>query len=1806
MRTDLALDPHRKPTRKARPDKIDSLKSHNVATGNLASISVQDRIRQWQAQGAANALDPDTISLCSATPSASAHVEPVARNERTGRSATRSREDTGYTASASEARSTSAPRKRIVSDDHWKAKQKAKVSRFSSSRSKLKSYPRNWDPTYASSSIVNARDNKDTMSNPYLSSVMPGEVDIGSPPDLHTSLEPDIHHQHDGQWSNHDGESNSDLDLARRLASASFYSDDFDVKSDTSIQPEDFNGTPQRPSKYVETLAKLSPAPQPDLLPRPKRGTLFGKTKEILIKSEEPQVNNRLPSIEAWLDEQPDPFVDSHIQGDLPPVDIPQPLKKRHERRRSSKDPSPTVDPNKIWDSVQNPTDVEGPSLDQTRSRPSRRRTPSSSGTCTPKQTDIGPSHLADASPSPSSLRRRGARLRRSKEVSMSDAAQLSKIYNQLPDLLEENMSQAKQPLDDPARLLSLTEYHPVSSTPPEPLPNQNGNLEGSNGGQTETLPNQNGNLEGSNGGQTETHQLKRRLTTHEDLMSVLSMPTKGRSIRSARSIRHSHRSKASHTAQEVLASLLADEEKYSRELRTLVDGVIPVLLQTILSKTDAAAAAGLFTTSQSAESDGSFTKPIIEMGIALERLKSLHGRIPFENVDNLLRWAQTAQKAYNDYLLAWRLGFQDVVVNLAPWGNSPSTENGMTHDETGDVIDVQGKKVDVAYLLKRPLVRVKGLGKTFANIRDECRTPLATQVATTYADLTAMAKRRFQEEQARLEDEAAAYIDATRARDVRTLAPITGVVVNKERRVKARDFFNLTIYHKSGQRLDCGIELIYRDNARGKPEGGDVLICEVDNCGKWLLFPPVDWSSISARRGEGGIDLVIMIRGRAGLGEEWHELLALNTDDPEAVTEWMNMLGSSPLPPRLNRTSSFVKKTQSLTTSALQAHEAVQVLEEEVDIDKSIDFDTPLGEPSVIGKRTEVSRRSLPPESTRPGRLLQGLNLGGALAVKPLAVGSTQVLGSSVLSGRSNNVPTSQIGRSSSPSSPRSVPRKPAPQSPVRNAPSSTIPSFKPISPYSVPLVKSTSVEDQTKLNKVEISPKEQWTPSTPGRSSEPKPVASESKSTSGPEQLKVEASQEMTLPKAERPSYNRTLSSTPSRELPTVAKLRPNSSTTNLVGNSPPLSVTQPPTVSPQQSSKQERAGRRASRRQPETEEVPQPPPHSSAQQHKSRADNGPNWEVIGTPADDKALDEKSINKLALGPKVAPSTPDKPPRRRTSSPLKHEYAPSPSSDSSSNYDSDSGSESSSETSDDMTLERGDVPTPLVSIKGVDHRSLKHSRPPPPSSSTGTRTIAPSDSASQGPYRKAPPSSTLSSGQRHKAIALICSWSDRGVWEQIHPDECSIVVSPGLIEAFEMSAAHSEPQTKAAKGNSDDSQSKSFSIAQQPLVAFELTPIVPLRRGTALDISIRSPPTSNSKILTTNNVMFRSRNPEECEALYGMINWARCNNLTYIQLQMARPKRQPSVSFNVKQAGHARSRSSSWFSFGNARKNSYRASSAPTMASMDQSVDSSGTMTNAFSALKRFRANSGFNLNRSSVVRRSAGSAGPRSIYSSSSGTNSGSGSSTPVPSQIGFVPGKDGPNVPSTSAAAANGGGMINMMKIRLYVRKGQQWENLGAARLTVLPAPGQPQESRNVTPHRGGTVVDPSPPVTPQHGRSPSSVMTAGLPGQNRGPRLPSSSNTPHRVHGNGREKRILIVKNKQKDTVLLDTVLGESCFEKIMQTGIAVKVWIEDDTIAHTGGVTLGKEKVYMMQFPTTKEAGWVFGLCGTYRYGSATT
>jgi hypothetical protein len=219
---------------------------------------------------------------------------------------------------------------------------------------------------------------------------------------------------------------------------------------------------------------------------------------------------------------------------------------------------------------------------------------------------------------------------------------------------------------------------------------------------------------------------IKRRLTKHSDLMSVLSLPDtagqgRSKSIRSARSVRTPRNHLATATVDDLLKELAADESKYLRELRTLVDGVIPVLLTSVLSKSDSAVAAGLFDPSLGEKSDAAVTKPIVDMGIALERLRSLHRRIPLQDPKALITWAHNAQRVYEDYCTAWRMGFQDIVVDLAPASPSTAAPNegvnvpeNIPSDIDGDTTDSNRERVDVAFLLRRPLVRIRYLLRFF------------------------------------------------------------------------------------------------------------------------------------------------------------------------------------------------------------------------------------------------------------------------------------------------------------------------------------------------------------------------------------------------------------------------------------------------------------------------------------------------------------------------------------------------------------------------------------------------------------------------------------------------------------------------------------------------------------------------------------------------------------------------------------------------------------------------------------------------------------------------------------------------------------------------------------------------------------------------------------------------------------------------------------------------------------------------------------------------------------------------------------
>lgn len=194
-----------------------------------------------------------------------------------------------------------------------------------------------------------------------------------------------------------------------------------------------------------------------------------------------------------------------------------------------------------------------------------------------------------------------------------------------------------------------------------------------------------------------------RKVTTDADLMSVLSVgqPEQG-------ALPRAHAAPQSINIKEILDDLKVDDEQYIRELKILVDDVIPVLLSTALSKANSKDIVGVFGSTPTASAT---TNAIVSIGVSLERLKGCHQRMPTTNVTALLCWADNAHQVYVDYLKAWRLGFQEVVINLPTASQGGVDVAGVT--STGHPNNEGKANVNVAFLLKRPLIRAKYLARS-------------------------------------------------------------------------------------------------------------------------------------------------------------------------------------------------------------------------------------------------------------------------------------------------------------------------------------------------------------------------------------------------------------------------------------------------------------------------------------------------------------------------------------------------------------------------------------------------------------------------------------------------------------------------------------------------------------------------------------------------------------------------------------------------------------------------------------------------------------------------------------------------------------------------------------------------------------------------------------------------------------------------------------------------------------------------------------------------------------------------------------
>ncbi|KAI0459981.1 hypothetical protein F5B21DRAFT_454861 [Xylaria acuta] len=402
---------------------------------------------------------------------------------------------------------------------------------------------------------------------------------------------------------------------------------------------------------------------------------------------------------------------------------------------------------------------------------------------------------------------------------------------------------------------------------------------------------------------------LKRRLTKHSDLVSALSLPddtptpSRSRSLRSAHSVRRVSNHLRDATVDNLLREFARDENLYSRELKTLVDGVIPVLLSQFVHGRRVSSG-GLFTSPSGSHKEDPLPKAVVSMGIALEKLKNHHRRCPLNDMHRLPQWLETVTPIYGNYLDVWRLGFQGIIVNLAP--ASPDDEDSlidaMPRNEQGDILNEHGERIDVAHLLKRPLVRTKWITKFIQGYRAVAGTPQYESLASKWEVLQEKARKRYKEETARIVDDDAKKTDTSRTRDLETMAAADNVRIDRFRQVYAKDTFSLDLRHSNGQRLICQVELVYRDNPLFKSDPGDLLVREIGSGGRsWLLFAPITGNHLSARRGGHKHQLVVMIRGYR---DEWFELITLATDNEEQVMDWLKILGSSPIPPAIKETA--------------------------------------------------------------------------------------------------------------------------------------------------------------------------------------------------------------------------------------------------------------------------------------------------------------------------------------------------------------------------------------------------------------------------------------------------------------------------------------------------------------------------------------------------------------------------------------------------------------------------------------------------------------------------------------------------------------------------------------------------------------------------------------------------------------------------------------------------------------------------------------------------------------------------------------
>ncbi|KAF8473324.1 hypothetical protein BDZ91DRAFT_398150 [Kalaharituber pfeilii] len=766
------------------------------------------------------------------------------------------------------------------------------------------------------------------------------------------------------------------------------------------------------------------------------------------------------------------------------------------------------------------------------------------------------------------------------------------------------------------------------------------------------------------------------------------------------------------------------------------------------------------------------------------------------------------------------------------------------------------------------------------------------------------------------------------------------GIVLNTSRKVRARDCFIMHMPHSSGQIMQRNVEFILRDEGikdRGVLRDSEVLICEVPVIGrleKWLLFQPIPLKSLSARTGDDVGEIVVMVRGRRGNDPEWREVMVLKTTNDIAAFEWVQMLGLLPVPPA----DPFEKFR--VPAGEIAARESSENSGQD---SRSSTPETVKGPTSPkLQAQTQLDKNGKSTDESRIGDTHSVSNESSASSQRSVT-----------LSSRRNTI-TRKATKSAS--------REPS------VSPSSaekTTAKARPVSMQDLPTRKNEGDErsEQSEHSRTVSMSSIASTVSTLKRSVAVGRVA-------GQKRRAKSVSSIASMSTQDRPT-------TPTEEVPTGDISRRLSGTkSDAKSGSTDVSRTQ--------SKRSEGLSEIAEETQSQSDAVPAPVKDS---QPKDTPPPVPPHRVL-TPS----MQKQDNNKLMPPPSLATDKLGRV-KRRSSSPLKHEYEPSTASegedeneadvgyedgseddcrdDAESEYysESGSGSQSGSEMdsesasgsdSDDSGSENGDphdYPEPTLEVD-LNKKTVRNPGTPVADESLSVpKQRKPSSQASETTVTQPPPAV-------YKGLAHLFSWS-ANAWQKFHPDECKIVVTSGRVEAYpniELPSSTSVNQATSSKTNgkseneqADDASNGDSTGVTQPLVVnpdslppvltLELSPTTPIRRGTAVDLSIRTP--MNSKFCG-NSVMFRCRTPGECEALYNAINSSRVFHSTYHPLPNVNKYHSYLDADGV--SIHPPTVKRGWGSWG---RSGYRANSslAPSIISSEGSV---GSLSSAFSALKR------------------------------------------------------------------------------------------------------------------------------------------------------------------------------------------------------------------------------------------------------------